>query len=432
LTVPSPLADEPTAGPPLGRRPGGRAGPIQPWVPHAPALWVLLLLLPALARAGEGPRLEDQAWLEDSGGALTAEAVAALPAGRFRPLDGTVGAGFSTAPRWIRFTAVNPSAEPLRVALVFRFPLVERLDLFLARPGGQDHLRGGLALPEPERQLSFEDGGHAFDFTLAPGERRAGLLRVQTSGAGFLGLALVPEHQHQRLARAALLAQLALGALLALVLLAGRYAMLSRRREDRHAVAFLAGQTVHVLIASGTLSAIWEAPPGLLLGLKSAVGGLSAGAGCFFVEAFLGTRARSPRLARALRTAGWLSLATAPAVLLSVTAGNDLIAVAGLLSLVAGTAAAVEALAARQRVMRLVMPGLAVFALATGWYLLSLLGLVRPSPLVVLAEITGVAATAVATLLARAQTDWWDAGARQDRLALAVAERTATLSLRDV
>jgi hypothetical protein len=36
----------------------------------------------------------------------------------------------------------------------------------------------------------YEGGSHVHRLTLAPGERRLGLIRIETSGAGFLGLDL--------------------------------------------------------------------------------------------------------------------------------------------------------------------------------------------------------------------------------------------------
>jgi PAS domain S-box-containing protein len=366
--------------------------------------------------------------MEDGSGALGPDEVAALPASRFRALAGTASGGFSTAPRWIRFTAVNPSSEPVSAALVFRFPMLERLDFWLEGPGGLVRSRGGLAIPEAEREISYEDGGHLLRLRLGPGERRAGLVRVVTRGAGFLGVEILGGAQHRQRERVALLARLGLGALLALIALLARYAIVSRRRVDRHALLFVAFQAGHLFIASGTLSALWELAPGPLVAAKSAIAAVSSYAGCRFIGSFLGTRSRHPRLAGALRASAWLCLASAPAVLLSATAGSTLISAVCLLALITAVVAAGEALVAGNRVIRLLLPGLTVFAAATAWYVLSLLGLVPPSPLVVLAEILGVAVTAASTLVAIVHRDWWDADAREDRLERQVAERTATLS----
>jgi len=397
-------------------------------VAAAVALCLAAAVLPCRTAAQASPRLEAVEWLEDPSGRLTAGEVAALPPEAFRPFQGTAAAGFSSAPRWLRFTAVNPALQPQEVALVFRFPMMEELDVWLAGPGGLARARGGLSLPVETREVAFEDGGHVRAFRLEPGERRTGLVRAMTSGAGFLGLELHGARDHRRRSLVSQLALGGLGALLALLLLHARYALETGRRQDLAALGFLTFQGGHLVIASGTLSALWELPPGPLLLAKSAVAALSSFAGCHFLVGFLGTRRRQPRLAAALEACAWISLLTVPPALISATWGGVLVSVAGLAVMALSTAASAEALMAGHRAIRLFLPGLTVFCVSTTWYILSLLGLARPSPLVVLAEILGTLVIAMSMLATFVQRDWWEADARRDHLGRQVAERTATLA----
>ena len=372
-------------------------------------------------------RLEAVEWMEDAGGRLGPEAVEALPAAAFRPLQGTAAAGFSQAPRWIRFTAVNTSDRTAEVDLFYRFPMMEQLDLWQPGRDGLDHLRGGLAVPEAERQIRFEDGGHVVRLVLAPGERRRALLRAQTCGAGFLGLELLRADDHRGRSLVSQLALAGLGALLALLVLFAHYALKSRRRQDLAAFGFFLFQAGHLLIASGAFAALWTLPPGPVLQAKTTVAALSSFAGCFLLADVLGTVRRRPGLAAALAGCAWASLLSAPAPLITMTQGSVLVAVVGLVAMATSAVASGEALLAGHRTVRLFLPGLGIFCVSTTWYLLSLLGLARPSPLVVLAEIAGVLAFAMSVLVTFVQGERWEADDRQDHLGRQVAERTATL-----
>jgi PAS domain S-box-containing protein len=398
----------------------------------AAALCLLAALVPCRTAAQVPARLEAVEWMEDAGGSLGPEAVAALPVEAFRPLLVTAAAGFSLAPRWIRFTAVNATDRAAEVDLVFRFPMMEQLDLWQPGQEGFARLRGGLAVPETERQIRFEDGCHLVRLALAPHERRRGLLRAQTSGAGFLGLELLRADDHRGRSMVSQLALAELGALLALLLLHARHALKRRRTTDLAALGFLAFQLGHLLIASGTLSTFWALPPGPLLLAKSFIAGLSSFAGCFFLAGYLGTRRRRPALHAALALCGWASLLASPLALLWATGGGVLVSVLGLAAMLVSVVATGEALLSGQRTIRLFLPGLTVFCVATTWYLLSLLGLARPSPLVVLAEILGALSIAASMLAAFVQGDWWEADARRDHLGRQVAERTATLARTEV
>ena len=391
---------------------------------------LLLASIPAAAldEATAAPQLEQVAWLEDPSGVLGPAQVALLPDDQLLPLDGTVGAGFSRCPRWIRFQLANPGALEEQVDLAFRFPLVERLDLYLAAPGGFEHQPGGLAVPEEQRGLIYQSGTHVRRLALAPGERRLGLLRVETRGAGFLGLELHRSREQRRQGAVGLLVQAGLGALVALLLVYASYSLVGRRRMDLEALAFLACQAIHVAIASGAVSALWPLPPGPLVVAKAAAAAGSAFAGAWFIRSFLRTSSRRPALDRVLAAAGVCALGSIAALPFSMVGGNVLITLVGLLSLVVCTVATAEAWLAGLPAVRSLLPGVAVFAVSTGWYLLSLLGLAPPSPLVVLAEAGGAALIAGTIPVAVVLQDWSAAGQREGRLETLVAERTATLS----
>jgi signal transduction histidine kinase/CheY-like chemotaxis protein len=382
----------------------------------------------ALAASASAPRLEGPAWLEDPLGTLGPREVAALPQGRLRPLRGPASAGFGRSPRWIRAELWNPGGAPAEVLLAFEFPVVERLDLFLADGrGGWDHLAGGLALPPAERAVSFEGATHVRRLVLGPGERRMALLRVTTPGAGFLGLGLYDAPAFDRRRLIVGLSATGVGGLLVLLALNARFALRRRRREDLAAWLFLALQTVHVAVASGLVSAAAEVPPGPLASLKAVAAGVSTWAGLLFLEDFLGTASRHPALVRALRLGGVAALAAAALVPVAAVAGNVAVSVAGLWALAAAGAATAEALWAGHRPARLFLPGLLLFSASSGWYTLSLLALAPPSPAVTLVEILGTVVTGAFITLAVARQAEWEEGARQEHLEGLVAERTAGL-----
>jgi hypothetical protein len=245
--------------------------------------------------AAGGPRLEGLAWLEDRAGTLDAAAVAALPAAALTPLHGTASAGFGPSTRWLRATLVNGGPAPADALLVFEFPLVDELDLWLADGrGGLEHRRGGLARPYGERQVQLAGGVHVTAIRLSPGERRAVVVRVRSSAAGFLGLMVRTPEGFERRSLVLVFSGAGLGGLLVLVALAGRLALHARRPVDIHASLFLALQAVHVGIASGLASTVSALPPAPLAGAKAAAAGLSGAAGLAFLRAFLGTAERRP------------------------------------------------------------------------------------------------------------------------------------------
>ena len=380
------------------------------------------------ARAGDAPRLEGTAWLEDATGALGPGDVLALPASSLRSLQGTASAGFGTAPRWIRAELVNPRAEHADAVLAFEFPLVDTLDLFLADgEGGFEARAGGLGRSAEARAIAFSAGAHVTTVRLAPGERRALALRIRTPSAGFLGLGVYDADGWRRRQLVLVLSALGVGGLLVLLALSARFGLRRRRRMDLDAWAFLACQTVHVGVASGLVPTLLELPPATLAGAKALFAGVSAGAGVLFVRAFAATRDRHAGLERVLVAGAALAFAANLVIPFDLVAGNLAVSWTGLLAIGFAAVGLGEAVLAGHRPARTLLPGLVLFAGATGWYLLSLVTLAPPSPYVVLVETLGAVVTGVFITLAISRQDEIEVGSRTGALEALVAERTSGL-----
>ena len=393
-----------------------------------PLLLALALATPPAPPRAAPPRLEDQAWLEDASGTLGPAELLALPASALTPLSGTASAGFGDAPRWIRAVVVNPEPRTVDAVLAFEFPIVETLDLHLADGRGGWELRaGGLALPPEVRAIDYAAGAHATALHLGPGERRAVAFRVRTRGAGFLGLGVYDPAGWHRRQLVPVLSGMGVGGLVVLLVLSGRFGLRRRRRVDLDAWLFLALQTVHVAVAAGLVNTLLEFPPDLLAGAKALSAGLSGTFGLAFLRRFLATRERRPWLDAVLIAAAALAFAASLVVPFGLIAGNVAVTWTGLLAIAVSALATGEALVSGHRGARTLLPGLVLFAAATGWYLLSLAALAPPSPAVVLVEIVGAVVTGTFITVAIAQQDEREEDVRKGALEALVAERTSGL-----
>jgi PAS domain S-box-containing protein len=196
---------------------------------------------------------------------------------------------------------------------------------------------------------------------------------------------------------------------------------------DLDAWLFLALQAVHVAVAAGLVNTLLELPPGLLAGAKALSAGLSGTFGLAFLRRFLATRDRRPWLDAVLIAAAALAFAASLVVPFGLIAGNVAVTWTGLLAIAVSALATGEALASGHRGARTLLPGLVLFAAATGWYLLSLAALAPPSPTVVLVEIVGAVVTGTFITVAIAQQDEREEDVRKGALEALVAERTSGL-----
>lgn len=107
---------------------------------------VVALVAPRAARAAAPPLLLTSDRVESTGHfdvlldperALTIETIADVPEDRWRPSnEPNPNFGFTSAAVWIRARLVNPSDQAMTRRFVFRYPLIDRIELFTPRPGG--------------------------------------------------------------------------------------------------------------------------------------------------------------------------------------------------------------------------------------------------------------------------------------------------------
>ncbi len=367
----------------------------------------------------------------DGSGALGIEEV--VSAGeRFRPLGGRRSFGYTRAAIWLRADLANPSAEARDLLLVYEFPLVERIDVWVDRRGGREHHRGGLAVPIPRRDIVLRGDGHRLPLRLDPGERVTAWLRADMRDTAFVGLsALDPGSLASRDVAAHLWEGLNLG-ILALVLLVAARAAASRPRGDRpaifHLTLLVVGLSAYRLSATGPLAALaWPASPRLASAFPTAAAALGAAAGLRLTALFLHLRERRPRWEAATSALALASLATAAALPFDVRTGGTALALMGLADFTAVAAVAVEALVARDPAARAFAFAWSPFLAMGLAYMSAVLGWLPARPLVI--QAFGVSFTAAILLISRAFSSRSERADQDDRTRLEhlVQERTLAL-----
>lgn len=128
--------------------------------------------------------------LRDSGGRLTADEILAPAAQeRFSPLAGAFPVfGFTKDAIWIRFSVRSASDRPLPVVAELALARFDRLDWHVVPADGGGRLtrsEGNLRPRQPSRGPM-----PAMEFTLAPGEERTVLIRVETETSVYFPLHL--------------------------------------------------------------------------------------------------------------------------------------------------------------------------------------------------------------------------------------------------
>lgn len=145
------------------------------------ALW---LALPAFA----GGRLLETAVLVDAAGIETIESVSDASAqARFRPMPGTLSAGYTRQVHWLRLTVASDDAE--EQWLEIQPPYLDDLRLYEALADGSfRERRAGDVLPFSAREVAYR----GFVFRLYPGGQgqQTYYLRLETSSASLMMLEL--------------------------------------------------------------------------------------------------------------------------------------------------------------------------------------------------------------------------------------------------
>lgn len=186
---------------------------------------LLLLLLPTLAQATSLPLIASnspllpgpsmQVWVDPEGTA-DINSVRQLPASAWQPVARRDASfGYSQYAYWLRVSLQNPSDEAINWVLLIGNPLLDRLDAY-GLDGDRVYQAGDQ---RPFHQRWIDNRQLVLPFSLAAGEQRELILRMQTEGAANLSASLMSaeafNHHEQRML---LLQGLFFGALLVMLI----------------------------------------------------------------------------------------------------------------------------------------------------------------------------------------------------------------------
>lgn len=170
---------------------------------------LLMLLLPTLAQATSlpltasnspllpGPSM--QVWADPEGTA-DINSVRQLPASAWQPVARRDASfGYSQYAYWLRVSLQNPSNEAINWVLLIGNPLLDRLDAY-GLDGDRVYKAGDQ---RPFHQRWIDNRQLVLPFSLAAGEERELILRMQTEGAANLSASLMSaqafNHHEQRM-----------------------------------------------------------------------------------------------------------------------------------------------------------------------------------------------------------------------------------------
>lgn len=186
---------------------------------------LLLLLLPALGQAASMPLLASDSPLlpgpamhvwADPEGLADIHSVRQLPESAWQPVARRDASfGYSKHAYWLRFSLHNPADEAINWVLLIGNPLLDFLDAYGL--DGERVYRAGDQRPFDERWINHRQ--LVLPFSLAAGEERELILRMQTNGSANLSASLMSSegftHYEQRML---LLQGLFFGALLVMLI----------------------------------------------------------------------------------------------------------------------------------------------------------------------------------------------------------------------
>jgi diguanylate cyclase (GGDEF)-like protein len=249
--------------------------------------------------------------LRDPDGSLNVAAAEARLA-EFTPLGaGTPNLGIVPGAIWLRFSLRNPTDVLRRAYVDFQYPVADSVTLAVLRNGrlSETVAAGDSVPPSPELVPSRH---FVFPIDLSPEGEAICLLRVQSSAGMSLPLAILEERE---LAASALIDALCYGILAGGLVLLLLYLLASPHREPWllwfcvYAFAF----GLHVAIRSGYARLILGGRGYALANLANlAAISFLFFAGAAFFRSFLGLRARSRALDRAMLVLQYLALAELP------------------------------------------------------------------------------------------------------------------------
>jgi diguanylate cyclase (GGDEF)-like protein len=282
---------------------------------------VLVVLLSALGpvRADDVLVLRDgqqsypvnrhMALLEDPGGALALKDV--LPGPRpsaFRYPDKTAtNLGFSPSAYWARFEIVNRHPTVSDWVLELRYPLIDRVDLYIDRAMGPTETAvGGDGVPFALRAVKHRFP--TFKIALARDERVTVYLRVQSEGAILLPLVLrsmaeVQAHDHDE----QYLLGIYYGILIAMLIYNAMLYLSVRDASYLYYVLYIGAWTLMQLSINGlAFEYLWPQSPRLANLMVLVSLGLTIASTARFSASFLDVQRYFPRLAVFFRVYAWL------------------------------------------------------------------------------------------------------------------------------
>ena len=230
---------------------------------------------------------------------------------RFSALQGNLGAGYTGAAIWLRFTVVRDAAVSGRRVLEILPPYLD--DIRLYEPDAQGEFRErrqGDALPFDARDIAYR--GFTFNLDVPPGERTY-YVRLRSSSTAILVASLwSADHYGTAKAREYLLFGLANGGLLAIALIAILGWAYVREPLLAHFGLLVLLQLANILTLQGlTFQYLLPENPQWLGALTGGLVGLAAAQVFRFFDLLLEAPRRYPRISRFYRLCIALSLAAA-------------------------------------------------------------------------------------------------------------------------
>jgi signal transduction histidine kinase len=385
---------------------------------------VALALLLAAAASASTARADEV--LEEAS-PLTVEQVVASG---LAPLTAPRSLGFTGRPAWVRLQSVNPADGGQDRLLAWNWPLVERLDLYLADGvGGWKRYSGGLAVPAEARDLTLAVQRHLRSFRIGPHQTLDVYVRVETRGPMLLdGSFQRPHDVISSAAGTVVWTGLWCGAMAVLVAAALWSYRTHRDRSYVDYALFGASFTAYQLLMTGVVPSVAPELGTASMVLEPLVGALAAGAGVRLTRSYLGLARTAPVADRVLQALGWLALASsAPALWGEVVLANRLTGLTGALA-IGGCGLLAGVTATRgERAGRAFLLGFGPFALASGWFVATLRGQLPPSHAAEIITQATLLASGLALALALAAQRRDEAEHLRKSLEAAVADRTRAL-----
>jgi len=342
--------------------------------------------------------------LLDRGGALTAEQLLSPPwSSLFARSGGPVSLGVGPPPAWVRLELANDSGSEQVRHLSWDFPLIHRLELHAARDGRVvQRAAGGLAVPVAERTIAFQGSGHRVTLRLPPRSRTTVLLRAEAPGSLFVSLS---SWEGSDRTPPGLDPQLPYGVGLGVVLVLASLALaqFAAWRDPSHLwyALFVAGYGLYGATMTGLAPLVlWPESPHFAVVAQPLFSGITGLFGALFARSYLGAGAHDPRASRLLLGLGLANLASGLLGFAHLVLANALTALAATTTLALGMGLAVKALRQGPRQARWFLLGFGLFAGMGALFALAVVGLLRPTPLLLWGLQGSFALTGISLALA--------------------------------